>query len=197
MYPTKGGKGVSSGVSKSICWCLYFLGITTAQGQSPQNAALTQTMILCITDSIAMPRDGVEYEDTWIARLRQHRYPESVVAHSQRAATTHKLHTHVLYHYRPDTVVTQLGIVDCAPRYFRNAERWILRAVPHRAKSTYMSLLKRLRTRRSSRRKVSVKQFRTNVSQFYRAASSEGIDIITIAIAPPTSQFVSKSPYID
>ncbi len=77
--------------------------------------------ILCIGDSLGLPRKGCDYEETWLALLRQH-YPE----HSFYAffagdrlidSALHDFNQYYQY-FKPDVVILQQGICDCAPRYF-------------------------------------------------------------------------------
>lgn len=76
--------------------------------------------ILCIGDSLGLPRKGCLYEDTWLSLLRN-RYPEhTFIGHfaGDRLidSAAHDYDTYYQY-YKPDIVIFQQGICDCAPRY--------------------------------------------------------------------------------
>lgn len=76
--------------------------------------------ILCIGDSLGLPRKGCLYEDTWLSLIRA-RYPDYTFIdhfHGDRLidSASHDYDTYYRY-YNPDIVIFQQGICDCAPRY--------------------------------------------------------------------------------
>ncbi len=76
--------------------------------------------ILCIGDSLGLPRRGCVYEDTWLALLRQH-YPEHsfydfFAGDRLIDSALHDFNQYYQY-YKPDVVILQQGICDCAPRF--------------------------------------------------------------------------------
>ncbi|WP_342764977.1 SGNH/GDSL hydrolase family protein [Halosegnis rubeus] len=144
-----------------------------------------------------MPRDGVEYRDTWIHKLRKTSRCE-IVARTKRAATTKRLYSDdSLERYDPDIVVTQLGIVDCAPRYSNNIERRLFRSFPSRLTKRYMAVMKRVRARKARRSYVSVEDFRSYLNDYYERAMSNDITVYSIIIAPPSSTFIDSNPRIE
>ena len=110
----------------------------------------TAKRILCLTDSMAMPRENVAYEDTWYSKL--------VDAHSNitfkkdflRARSTKNLLKDLksdCKDFAPDTVILQLGLTDCAPRIINDRKlTWrIIRAsfVRMHLIDTFWKLVKR------------------------------------------------------
>jgi len=153
-------------------------------------------IVLAMTDSLGMPREGVDYRDTWIHKLRASSSCE-IIALTQRAATTDRLqNTEMLEAYNPDVVVTQLGVVDCAPRYMNRIERSLIRPLPV-IKVVYKPLLKRCRLRRPRRSYVSPPEFRENLDDYYQRAATLGTDVYSIVIAPPSSLFIQANPQIE
>ena len=76
--------------------------------------------ILCIGDSLGLPREGCSYEDTWIFLLKQ-KYPQHSFINSftrrqliSEALREYQNHT---IHFKADVVILQQGICDCSPRY--------------------------------------------------------------------------------
>lgn len=79
--------------------------------------------ILCIGDSLGLPREGVLYEDTWFYSLKV-KYPEyEFIDYFKRGVlineALHQFETYYKY-YEPDIVIFQLGICDCSPRYIND-----------------------------------------------------------------------------
>lgn len=76
--------------------------------------------ILCIGDSLGLPRKGCDYEETWLALLRQH-YPEHTFfghfAGDRLVNSALNDYNQYFQYYNPDVVILQQGICDCAPRY--------------------------------------------------------------------------------
>ena len=79
---------------------------------------------LCIGSSLDLPREGVLYSDTWIAKCREKFPGIDFINRSQWAQTSRILNDPQFV--RPDVIILHLGIVDCAPR--RIFENYILRA---------------------------------------------------------------------
>ena len=78
--------------------------------------------ILCIGDSLTLPRNGVNYEDTWFYLIKQNFLNFEFISSFKRAITSNILNEHdSLELYSPDYAIIQLGIVDCAPRLIKEA----------------------------------------------------------------------------
>jgi acyl-CoA thioesterase-1 len=74
--------------------------------------------IACIGDSLGMPRENVLYEDTWFFRVQQSHPEKMFISCFQRSLTTDMLLDNFdEYSFiKPDYLILQLGICDCAPR---------------------------------------------------------------------------------
>lgn len=79
--------------------------------------------VLCIGDSLGLPRDGCKYEDTWFYKLKAN-YPQyEFVDYFTRSLLIPKaLEMFDLYYrfYNPDIVILQIGVCDCSPRYIND-----------------------------------------------------------------------------
>ena len=76
--------------------------------------------ILCVGDSLGLPREDVVYEDTWFCKLKNYFLKHDFYEHFERGllistALDNFGSYYVFYH--PDIVIIQTGICDCAPRY--------------------------------------------------------------------------------
>lgn len=90
--------------------------------------------VLCIADSMAMPREDVAYDITWYAKL-VNAYPRvSFKKDFFRARSTKNLLKDLesdCRDFAPDIVILQLGLTDCAPRIINDRKLiWrIVRAI--------------------------------------------------------------------
>lgn len=76
--------------------------------------------ILCIGDSLGLPREGVTYEDTWFYKLQKYFSKHEFLEQFERKLhITKALDNFYSYYvfYPSDIIIIQLGICDCAPRY--------------------------------------------------------------------------------
>jgi acyl-CoA thioesterase I len=166
--------------------------------------------ILIAGDSNAMPREGVPFEQTWVGRLvLDGRYV--VIDKSLRASNTHRLISEgvdersgvrgvdLLENYAPDLVVTQLGIVDCAPRLFdkKSVVFKCIRRLPKKAQEIAYHWQRRHGGRRLDCADVKVAEFRKNLEMYYQRAKYLGVYVISFLIFPATEAFRAKSPDID
>lgn len=84
--------------------------------------------ILAITDSLGLPRSTPEYlpvEKTWLNLLSEF---HEVVCFSYGGATIDQFFSQIEYLklYKPDCVLIQSGIVDCAPRALTKTENIVI-----------------------------------------------------------------------
>ena len=80
--------------------------------------------IVLFTDSLAMPRKGPQvtfYEDTYPCLLRK---DYEVFQFSKGGGLMNEFIEQTFYYnqYKPDIIILQIGIVDCAPRAFSKLE---------------------------------------------------------------------------
>lgn len=92
--------------------------------------------VLLLTDSLGFPRaepEFVAYEQSWVALLRE-AFPQCDVVHQGRGgATIRDLFNHSAYYHgtmKPDLVLIQSGIVDCAPRTLTLVEQQVVTRLP-------------------------------------------------------------------
>lgn len=84
--------------------------------------------VLCVGDSLGLPREEVRYEETWFYRLKQDHPSDDFIYKFKRSLTSRDLvgtsrrdylGDYSVY-YKPDIVIAQFGICDCAPRYIND-----------------------------------------------------------------------------
>lgn len=157
---------------------------------------------MCISDSFGLPREGVVYKDTWIAKIKATVKDVDFVALFKRQATTDILseqnYGEYLSFYKPDIVYIQLGICDCAPRYLKtnSISYRILRKLPERVASTIWKLIKR-RGRRLECTDVSKEQFEKNLLDYVSECVRQGVKkIIICKIGHPSENMVISNPNV-
>ncbi len=92
--------------------------------------------VLLLTDSLGFPRaepEFVAYEQSYVALLRD-AFPQCDIVHQGRGgATIRDLFNHSAYYHgtmKPDLVLIQSGIVDCAPRTLTLVEQQVVTRLP-------------------------------------------------------------------
>jgi lysophospholipase L1-like esterase len=147
--------------------------------------------ILLLTDSLSLPRfkpEVCKYVDTYPEHLKQKGYIVHQV--SIGGATSGDILMQVNYHkaFEPDYVFVQVGIVDCAPRFFTRLELELYRKL----KKVGVVLMKI----RKKRRKVYTYHdgFRANISQIQKSYSE--IPVYFIGILPATESYEKLLPGI-
>lgn len=79
--------------------------------------------VLCIGDSLGLPRDGCPYEKSWFYKLtKKYQNIEFVDYFKRGLMITETVNLYNMYYaeYKPDIVIIQTGICDCAPRYINS-----------------------------------------------------------------------------
>lgn len=160
--------------------------------------------VLFLTDSLGLPRllpEPVYDDQVWTSMVAE----ELRDSFSFFYYTNAGLHTSAIVStlnnqlgaFRPDVIVFQVGIVDCAPRSMKENERKVLERLPKllrepikkRIKTNYGSIvLKRDITY------VSREAFENNlklIKKFY-----ERTEFVVIPIAPATEGYIEKNPLI-
>lgn len=91
--------------------------------------------ILIITDSVSLPRktnDGiVEWHETYVNRLKQELLDYEFITVAIGGATIRDLRKQLNYYkiLKPEILILQCGIVDCAPRAYGKIEMEIIRKI--------------------------------------------------------------------
>lgn len=79
--------------------------------------------VLCIGDSLGLPREGCTYEETWFSLLKE-AYPNCSFINQfeggRLISNTSESFRNYYKYYKADVVILQTGIVDCAPRYIND-----------------------------------------------------------------------------
>lgn len=158
------------------------------------------TKVLCISDSLALPRDGVAYEETWLYKIKQ-QLPLDYIPLFQRFRNTDFLQNQndSLLYYMPDIVVVQLGICDCAPRYVRTKSLLSLLGgkIPGFMQSAFWKIIKTIFKRNKRRTDVSVAKFKSNIQNYIDLCQKNHVKhIVFILIGVPSQKTVEHNPYI-
>lgn len=161
--------------------------------------------IMVITDSIAMPRDEIRYEETWIYMLKREFPGYDFIDRPGRGSTSFRLVTEggggldLLERYMPDTVILQQGMAECAPRLFdkQSLEYYVVsKILPAGMRKRYIDHVKKHRGRNPDITDVSPEQFRSNIRAFFRRAREISARVYVIPILPPADILLAKSPRI-
>ena len=152
---------------------------------------------LCIGSSLDLPREGVLYSDTWIAKCREKFPGIDFINRSQWAQTSRILNDpQALEFVRPDVIILHLGIVDCAPR--RIFENYILRANALLLKMIFKySIWKISKGKYPSWAVVPEKKFEMNFENYLKRCKKSGIrKVVLISIGNPGPSMIRRNPRI-
>jgi acyl-CoA thioesterase I len=160
--------------------------------------------IMIITDSIAMPRPDIRYEETWVYLLKKEFPHYDFIDRPLRGSTSTRLAPQnggldLLESYMPDIVILQQGMAECAPRLFRkrSLEYYIVsRILPLRIREWYIDYVRKHRGRNPDITDVEPEQFRANITGFVKRARSISAQVLIIPILPPPEILLRKSPHI-
>ncbi len=150
--------------------------------------------IVILGDSLAFNRpDNLKDELRW-PQLLAVKYPDVCVENRARGAnTTNSLIREDLRKLnKGDSIIVQLGVVDCAPRLFSKIEGKILARLPSFLRQTIIKYAKKYRTQSNKRCYVGLNKFTENLSKFFE--STKHYKLIYIKILPPGSKFLSSNP---
>ncbi|MCX8492312.1 MAG: SGNH/GDSL hydrolase family protein [Cyclobacteriaceae bacterium] len=151
-------------------------------------------------DSLGMPRQGVPFCETWYYRIIKHKTNYCFVNNFRRALTTNELSAEdFLENYSPQIVILQVGIVDCAPRYYKNNSLLVklINVGPDFIRNKFWKLTKRFKSRISENADVSVDQFKSNLDSYIKRCERELMEkLIIIKIPAPSEALLQKNPKI-
>lgn len=144
--------------------------------------------ILCIGDSLGMPREGCPEEDVWISLLKK-KFPGSTFIGEFKRARLVKnalaCYRQKYRKYNADIVILQLGIVDCSPRYV-NTQSYIVRIIYYLfnklGKSDLYWRIVKSRPRRPSCVYTSPSKFRNEYTSLIKEIINDGGNVIVIKI---------------
>ncbi len=155
--------------------------------------------ILCVADSLGLPRNGVSYESTWFYKLsRLYGNKIDLIPKFQRSLTSNDICIpDYSSFYNPNIVVMQIGICDCAPRLYRRKR--LFRIVLERVFRGYFFLIiKKVRTRSPKRADVSFEDFSKNINRYYNLLKKNSdfkLLVIILIGASNNENFKKKSPH--
>jgi lysophospholipase L1-like esterase len=165
-----------------------------------------QSRILVIGDSLCIPRASSTYEDTWIYKLKILHPSWDIITLCEGSRTTNCLRlekaatgSNCLFLYKPNIVILQLGIVDCAPRLFpaNSMLEKILRRSPDIFSTPVIGWIKKRQGRKSEYADVSLSEFKSNLEHYFDACSAIAVSkVLVVAIAYPDDRMISKNPLI-
>lgn len=173
---------------------------------------LVNKRILAIGDSLALPGHGNKYEDTWIYKLKNGFPQYDFITFFKRQLTTHELVSmgggeagsdkkpkgaDCLEFFKPNVIILQLGIVDCAPRLLFDLERKIVSKLPTIIATPYINLIKLIRKRKTYNTLVPINRFKFNLETYFQRCIKENVQkVIIITISFPDEKMVKKNPDI-
>lgn len=151
-------------------------------------------------DSLGLPRNQVPFQMTWLYKLSC-KYDNIVFVNGfKRELTSNGLSSlDSLENYSPDTVILQLGIVDCAPRYFRKQALFpkIINHMPKVVSSFYWKWHKKMNKRKLKNAFVNKDKFKANLEKYLsRCMKNKVDDIVIIKIQKPGKNMLDKNPSI-
>lgn len=160
--------------------------------------------VLCIGDSLALPREECHYEDTWFYRLTEFfPYHEFVDYFKRGLLMPDALHMFDTYYqfYPADVAVIQTGICDCSPRYI-NDKKFVVAAIKLAFKKLGLECLfwkiVKLRKRRSSCVYTKYEQFKFDYEQLVHKLILSGTrHLILIKIGHAAPSVLPRNPQMN
>lgn len=161
--------------------------------------------VLCIGDSLGLPRDGVPYEATWFYKLKK-AFPDfDFIDKFQRGQLINMALRKFDSDYKvyaPNIVILEFGICDCAPRYINdNAIGWkvILKLLNKMGiESLFWLFLKKAFKRSANTVYTKPHFFEKGLFSLVKSFFEIGVDYIFIIQIPHVSgRAMEKSPFFN
>lgn len=161
--------------------------------------------ILCLGDSLGLPREGVLAEDTWFYKLKNS-YPEIefVDYFERRLSIVTALDNYKAYYqfYPSEIVISQIGIVDCAPRYINENKlvwRMIIRLCSMTHTTKWFWNIVKARPRRKDVTLTKYEVFKDYYLELVNKFLSDGITkiVILVKIGHGDERIEKKSKYFN
>lgn len=161
---------------------------------------MNKKIVLCIGDSLGMARTELPFISTWYY-LMANKFPDYFFVNNFRRALTTKelLKKDALENFAPNIVIVQIGIVDCAPRYFKANSLFpkIINRFPQLIKNTFWKYFKKNNQRKNKFADVSPNNFRLNLINYFERCKRTNIEkAIVILIQKPGNEMIKKNPTI-
>lgn len=149
---------------------------------------------------MALPRPEVHYEKTWICCLKNELRQHDFITLCFRNLTTRYLSEgwagDSLEFYSPEVVILQLGVVDCAPRYFISKKMYkrILSVLPSFILNIIIKLVKVFFERKNKYSEVKPQNFDQNIYDYLKRCELSNVKkVLIIAIGNVSDTVASKS----
>mgnify|MGYP000025157095 CR=1 FL=1 len=162
--------------------------------------------IIFVGDSMGLPREGCEYEDTYFYKFQKEYKEIDCISFFKRAMTSdglYELYESYIRHYNPDIVISHSGLTDCAPRLI-NDRKYFWRGLIYVSKrlgrlNLFWLIIKKIFERNDPKRAyISVNEFRKNYIAFTEKLINIGVKkIVYIKISPCGQNVVRKSPLLN
>lgn len=162
--------------------------------------------IIFVGDSMGLPREGCEYEDTYFYKFQKEYKEIDCISFFKRAMTSdglYELYESYIRHYNPDIVISHSGLTDCAPRLI-NDRKYFWRGLIYVSKrlgrlNLFWLIIKKIFERNDPKRAyISVNEFRKNYIAFTETLINIGVKkIVYIKISPCGQNVVRKSPLLN
>ena len=159
--------------------------------------------VLCIGDSLGLPRTEMAYENTWYSILTKRLPNFEYIPRFQRAMTTNFLvkdnSADYLENFKPNILIMQIGIVDCAPRYLPESSIVvkIINRLPVGLNNLFWKFWKKTKKRTPKYANVLPPNFRKNLFDFFTRCNKTGVEkVVVIKIAMPGTQMVNRNSEI-
>lgn len=161
--------------------------------------------ILCIGDSLGLPREEVQYEDTWFFKVKS-MYPFiEWIDYFQRGLLVNeavqKFDTYYSF-YHPDIVIWQSGICDCSPRYINDMKifwRLLIKVTKKlKVESLFWKLIKKLFKRNPKTVYTPINDFEQQMINLIEKFFLNGAElVIIIKIGKASNIVLQNSPHIN
>lgn len=161
--------------------------------------------ILCIGDSLGLPRDGVSYEDTWFYIIKYKHSEYEFIDYFKRGLLINEaLQQFDTYYkdYKPDRIIFQLGICDCAPRYINDRKliwRFLIKVFRLlKLESFFWRIIKKVFSRTSDTVYTKISDFKICYESIVQKFLNIGVkQIIIVKICHVSNESLLKNKYIN
>lgn len=160
---------------------------------------------LIIGSSMTMPSFDMTYENTWTYKLIR-RYPNiDFIDKNRRSSSVRRLITEgalekgydLLEYYKPDFVITQIGITDCSPRLLKR-ESIITKMINQLPFSKFIyDIVRKTKGRTISCCDIDKETFYDCLSQYAERARKSDTHVFCIRIAHNGPSVIKKSPHMN
>lgn len=155
---------------------------------------------LIIGSSMAMPRNELSLQETWPYIISNQLKNHFFVNLCRRASTSKRFRKErqdILEYFKPNNVIIQIGITDCAPHYFSQYIILALSKFPKTIRDFIYGFKRKFSVRKKSNCYTSLDDFKKNYIEYIKRCQKCNVEkIIIILIAKPSATFEIKSPFI-